>query len=65
MNDYVLVWNKNRRAVRVHTDATCPTLAGSRIPAASVPFKGPGTAGWLPRQEAFRLPGAVQCQRCV
>jgi hypothetical protein len=64
----VLVWNKNKNAVRIHEDGGCPTLANSRtgtIPPISTQYDGPGTAGWLPLDQAKRLPGAVLCQRCM
>jgi hypothetical protein len=63
----VLVWNKNKNAVRIHEDAGCPSLNSrtKEIPPRSKRYAGRGTAGWLPRDEARRLPGAVFCQRCT
>lgn len=64
----VLVWNKNKNAVRIHEDGRCPTLANRRVtavPPTSQPYRGRGTAGWLPLDEAKRLPGAVLCRRCM
>jgi hypothetical protein len=64
----VLVWNKNRRAARIHRDEHCPTLDNhrvTRIPLRNEAFAGSGTAGWLPMEDARRLSGAMPCKRCM
>jgi hypothetical protein len=61
----VLVWQKNPRPPVVHASGSCPTLARSSVPPTSTRFNGPGTAGWLPVEEARQMPGAGFCERCT
>ena len=62
---FVLIWQKNRRPPRMHVDESCPTLTRSAVPPRSVAFAGPGTAGWLPREQARYVPDVTFCERCM
>lgn len=64
----VLVWQKNPGPARIHEDEQCPSLSSRRTsppPPRSEPFAGKGHAGWLPLDQAKRLPDAQLCRRCM
>jgi hypothetical protein len=62
INPRVIVWNKNRRQPTIHLEG-CPTLSRSVIPPRTTPFRGEGTAGWLPLNRAREV--AVECRACM
>jgi len=61
----VLVWQKNFRPGVVHRNGLCLSLSRSAVPARSVKFNGPGTAGWLPLHEAELIRGGRLCGHCM
>jgi serine/threonine protein kinase len=71
-NSTVAVVDEERVLVRqvdsgpplIHARAACVRLNGVVLPPQSIVFAGPGTAGWLPYDDAIRL-GGVRCDTCM
>jgi serine/threonine protein kinase len=61
----VLVLQSVGEEARIHFDVECAQLAGIIIPPPVIRFAGPGTAGWMPPDEALRLTHASNCTDCV
>jgi len=49
----------------IHSDGSCPTLADIVEPPATIAFAGPGTAGWMPADQALGLAAAKPCWECM